>query len=101
MRALSSLLCVAALVAAAQPAIAADGATLYKNVCTRCHGDDGKGNTASGKMMKIRSISGTTLTAEAIAKVVTESDNHKQAAAKLTPQQLETVSNYVVDTLGD
>lgn len=101
MRAILSVLCAAAFVAAAQPATAADGAAVYKGSCASCHGDDGKGNTPVGKAMKVKSISGTTLAAEAVAKYVTESDKHKQVAAKLSPAQLEAVGKYVLDTFGD
>jgi mono/diheme cytochrome c family protein len=101
MRAIVSLLCAAAFVAAAQPARAADGAAVYKDNCSRCHGDDGKGDTPVGKAMKVKPISGTTLAAEAIAKFVMESDKHKQVAAKLSPAELEAVGKYVLDTYGD
>ncbi len=50
-----SLLFVATMLCA--PA-KADGksAALYKQKCTACHGADGKGETATGKAMKVRSF---------------------------------------------
>jgi mono/diheme cytochrome c family protein len=39
------------------PAKADDkSSTLYKQKCTTCHGVDGKGDTAAGKSMKVRSF---------------------------------------------
>lgn len=100
MRVIFSLLCAAAFVAVAQPAWA-DGAAVYKDSCSSCHGDDGKGNTPVGKAMKVKSISGTTMAGEEIAKFVMASDKHKKAAAKLSPEQSAAVGKYVADTFGD
>jgi cytochrome c6 len=49
------LLAVLSLVLAA-PAIASDGAALYKSKCATCHGPDGAGQTAMGKSMKLRDL---------------------------------------------
>jgi cytochrome c len=34
-------------------AFAADGATVYKAQCAKCHGDTGKSDTTMGKAMKV------------------------------------------------
>ncbi|HEV2721476.1 MAG TPA: cytochrome c [Thermoanaerobaculia bacterium] len=49
------LVTILALVLAA-PAIAADGAAIYKAKCATCHGPDGSGETAVGKSMKLRDL---------------------------------------------
>lgn len=40
----------------AAPALAETGASLYKSRCAACHGADGKGETAVGKSMHLRSL---------------------------------------------
>lgn len=95
MRAILSLLCAAAFAATAQPATAADGATLYKDNCARCHGDSGAADTPVAKAMKVPPVRGTSKSAEAIAKFVAESEKHKQPAGKLSPEQLEAIGVFV------
>jgi mono/diheme cytochrome c family protein len=50
------LLAIVAMVFAPLAAFAADGAAVYKAKCASCHGPDGKGETAIGKSMKLRSL---------------------------------------------
>lgn len=40
----------------AVPAMASDGAALYKTSCTTCHGANGAGDTPAGKAMKVRDL---------------------------------------------
>ena len=49
----AALLGLAALPVRAQSA----GESLYKTKCAACHGADGKGETATGKMMKVKDFS--------------------------------------------
>ncbi|HPC60215.1 MAG TPA: cytochrome c [Verrucomicrobiota bacterium] len=44
-------LTVAAVVAAALSAAAADGKALYEKECAKCHGSDGKGQTKMGQKL--------------------------------------------------
>jgi cytochrome c6 len=48
---LATLILVIAL-----PAMASDGAALYKASCTTCHGPNGAGDTPAGKAMKVRDL---------------------------------------------
>jgi cytochrome c6 len=49
-------LAILAMMLAPLAAFAADGAAVYKAKCASCHGPDGKGETAIGKSMKLRSL---------------------------------------------
>jgi mono/diheme cytochrome c family protein len=51
-------ICVLAVAVMLCPAAKADekSAALYKQKCAACHGVDGKGETATGKAMKVRSF---------------------------------------------
>lgn len=40
----------------ALPALASDGAAIYKAKCALCHGADGSGNTPPGKSLKVRDL---------------------------------------------
>lgn len=47
---------VGAFAASSSPARAQDAAAIYKTKCAACHGADGKGETAIGKVNKVRDL---------------------------------------------
>ena len=51
------LIASAAFLSAGHNASAADGVAIYTKECTKCHGADGKGDTAMGKKLKIKDLS--------------------------------------------
>jgi mono/diheme cytochrome c family protein len=92
---LASVFVVAATMAAitAQPAMADDGAGIYKAKCAGCHGADG-----SGKMGP--ALKGTALSADQIADLLTKGDDakkmpHKKALSGLSADDAKAVAAYV------
>jgi len=49
-----SILAVLAIAFAASTSLAADGAATYTQSCTKCHGEDGKGQTKMGQHLGAR-----------------------------------------------
>ena len=49
-------LIVGVALASPKPTEASKGETLFKGKCAMCHGPDGKGQTAMGKMMKLKDL---------------------------------------------
>jgi mono/diheme cytochrome c family protein len=49
-----SILAVVAAAFTASTSLAADGAAVYAQSCTKCHGDDGKGQTKMGQHLGAR-----------------------------------------------
>jgi mono/diheme cytochrome c family protein len=82
-------------VLAAPGAFAADGAALYKANCASCHGADGSGDTPVAKAMKVPSIKGSSLSADAMVTFVQESDKHKMPAGKLSAEELAAIAQVV------
>jgi len=84
------------LAAASSPALAEDGAALYKAKCASCHGADGKGETKMGQVLKVKTLLGAKHSAAAVEKVVNEGKpGTKMMAVKgLTPEQVKAVSAY-------
>jgi cytochrome c553 len=65
MKTRSSLLTAGLLLAAfATPMIAAPVAENWENHCTKCHGEDGKGQTKAGKKLKLRDYTDAAVQAE-------------------------------------
>ena len=96
---LSRLVFLAALLALATSATAADpdGAALYTAKCASCHGADGRGDTPVGKVLKIRSLLDPRWAADdapaAIAKAVREGVPGMPAmASKLSAAEIEAVA---------
>jgi mono/diheme cytochrome c family protein len=89
-----------ALLAAAAPAAAApDGAKLYKNQCTGCHGPDGGGNTPMGKTLKagdLRSpaIQGQT-DAQLEATVAKGKGKMQPFGKKMSPEEIAAVVQFI------
>ncbi len=86
-----------ALLALAAPALANEGADLYKARCASCHGPDGKGDVPIGKTLKVKSLVKTKLSAVEIDKIIAEGKpGTKMAAVKsLTPEQRKAVAGFV------
>jgi mono/diheme cytochrome c family protein len=74
-------------------ALAADGAALYKEKCSGCHGLDGKADGAAAKAMKVPPIAGATLTPEDVVKHVRASERHKPVASKLSDEELSSIAS--------
>jgi len=85
------------LALAVAPALAEDGAALYKAKCASCHGPDGKGEVPMGKALKVKSLVGTELSAAEIEKIATEGrPGTKMMAVKgLTAEQQKAVAVFV------
>jgi mono/diheme cytochrome c family protein len=88
---------VAAVLALAAPALADEGADLFKAKCASCHGPDGKGDVPIGKTLKVKSLSHTPLTAAEIDKIIAEGKpGTKMVAVKsLSPEQRKAVASFV------
>jgi mono/diheme cytochrome c family protein len=91
---------IAAAIAAlglALPALADEGADLFKARCASCHGPDGKGDVPIGKTLKVKSLAGTRLSAAEIDKIVAEGKpGTKMVAVKtLSPEQRKAVAAFV------
>jgi mono/diheme cytochrome c family protein len=87
-----TVLALALAVLPAGPALAADGAALYKANCAGCHGADGKADSATAKAMKVPALAGTKLSAEDVVKHVKSSPRHKSLAAKLSDEELAAIA---------
>src|ERR1700680_82191 len=76
-----------------------DAASLFKSKCVMCHGEDGSGNTPSGKALKAKDLRSeeTQKKSDAeIAEVITKGRNKMPAfAQKLKPDQIQQLVAYV------
>jgi mono/diheme cytochrome c family protein len=91
---------IAAAVAAlalALPALADEGADLFKAKCASCHGPDGKGDVPIGRTLKVKSLVQTKLSPAEIDKIVAEGKpGTKMVAVKsLSPEQRKAVAAFV------
>src|SRR5262249_3318254 len=67
-------------------------ASLYKQKCASCHGPDGKGETAAGKAMKVRSFADPAVVAmsnDELAGVITNGKNKMPKYPTLKPEQVK------------
>ena len=74
-------------------------AALYKQKCTACHGVDGKGETATGKAMKVRSFADpevAKLTDDELAGAIEKGKGKMPAYGKsLKPDEIKAIVAYV------
>jgi mono/diheme cytochrome c family protein len=76
----------------AGPVLAADGAALYKEKCSSCHGVDGKAETAAAKAMKVPPLAGKALTPDDLVKKLRASDKHKAVTSKLSDEDIKAIA---------
>ena len=70
--------------------------SLYLQNCARCHGGDGKSQTALGKQLKAHDISGGRISASKIIRTVTNGRGNMPAfKKKLTAAQIRSLAGYV------
>ena len=93
------LLAIVAMVFAPLAAFAADGAAVYKAKCASCHGPDGKGETATGKAMKLRSLASADAqkTSDAdLTKVISDGKGKMPAyKGKLTADEIKALVAFI------
>ncbi|MBZ5524926.1 MAG: cytochrome c [Acidobacteriia bacterium] len=97
---LAAIMIAAALVIGlAAPAFAEDVAALYKSKCAVCHGPDGKGDTAMGKKLGIKSFSSPEVAkktdAELIEITTKGKDKMPSYDKKLTADQIKELVKYI------
>ncbi|MCX8073686.1 MAG: cytochrome c [Candidatus Binatia bacterium] len=84
-----------ALSLAASGALALDGEALYKEKCAKCHGETGKGDTPTGKSMKVPSMVGDPkvqeASAEELMKNIRVNKKHKEPVKKMSDEELQAV----------
>jgi cytochrome c6 len=85
----------------AAPARAEDGKALFASKCASCHGPDGKGQTAMGKALGAKDLTGINKdkdkTEDAIAKMIEAGKPPKMISykGKLSEEQIKALASYV------
>jgi cytochrome c6 len=97
---LAGLVSISLIVLAAAPAVwADDAATVYKSKCAMCHGPDGKGDTPTGKAMKVTSLVGEDVQKKTDAQLIEITTNGKNKMpafkGKLTDDQIKDLIKYI------
>ena len=76
---------------------AEDAKALFASKCASCHGPDGKGQTAMGKKLGAKDLTGIGESEDAIAKTIENGKPPKMLAykGKLTDEQIKALAKYV------
>ncbi len=81
------------------PARAANTAeATYKAKCAMCHGPDGKGDTATGKLMKVRDLTSQDVQKMSdadLASAISEGKGKMPDYKTLTPDQVKDLVGYI------
>jgi mono/diheme cytochrome c family protein len=89
----------AALFSVAVPMHAQDTAALYKTKCAACHGPDGKGDTPTGKAMKVRSFAGpevAKMSDDEVASVIEKGKGKMPSYGKsMKPDEIKAMVAYI------
>jgi mono/diheme cytochrome c family protein len=76
-----------------------DAAGLYKTKCAMCHGPDGKGDTPTGKAMKVTDLGSADIQKKTDAQLIEATTNGKGKMTafkgKLTDAQIKELIAYV------
>jgi len=77
------------------------GKVLFDNNCVKCHGEDGKGETKIGRLIKTSDLNvrpwkrGETL--EDMIKLISEGEGKMPKAKKLSEDEIAVVAKYTLD----
>ena len=90
---LITVACSLALSLTATSAATADAKPLYSKYCAQCHGEDGRGDTPTGRAMKLSSIADTE---EAVTVALVRKDpQHRSASEALDDAELAAIAAIV------
>ena len=92
---LASILLALPLLFCASQALAADGAALFKDKCSGCHGPDAKADTAAAKAMKVPALAGKGFTPEDLVARLRASEKHKPVASKLSDEEIAAIATAI------
>jgi cytochrome c553 len=84
--------CVLSSLVVASASLAADGATIFKDSCERCHGADARGDTKAGKKVKVVDLTDPKFASLPFAELLQKArDNkkHKRLLEKVTAADFE------------
>jgi mono/diheme cytochrome c family protein len=74
------------------------GGSIYKAKCAACHGPDGKGETATGKSMKVKDLASDEVQKFSDADLsasITNGKGKMPAYKTLTPEQVKSLVAYI------
>lgn len=74
------------------------GGSIYKAKCATCHGPDGKGETATGKAMKVMDLASDEvqkLSDADLTAAITNGKGKMPAYKTLTPEQVKSLVAYI------
>lgn len=95
----AALAALGAFAALSSPVRAQDAAAIYKAKCAACHGADGKGETAIGKVNKVRDLGSPEVQKQSDADLTAIIENGKGKmpgyAKSLKPEQVKELVAYI------
>ena len=96
---LRSITLAAALVLASAPvARAADGAAVYKEQCSKCHGETGHADTTVAKTLKVQALAGDAkvagMTEAQVVERIKTNEKHPQKIRGLSDDDLTAAAGY-------
>lgn len=94
-----SMMLAAALVLASAPvARAADGAAVFKEQCSKCHGETGHADTTVAKTLKVAALAGdakvAAMTEAEVVERIKSNDKHPQKIRGLSDEDLTAAAGY-------
>lgn len=100
MLAAAALAGISFLTATAKADATADGAagTTYKSKCAMCHGADGKGQTPTGKSLKLKDLGSEEVQKMSdadMAELISKGKGKMPASKALTPDQVKGLVKFV------
>lgn len=101
MKAYHKIIVVLALLSGATLGHSAPASENWENHCTKCHGDDGRGQTKAGKKLQLKDYTSAKvqaeMTDEEMTKVIGEGVNDKAGKEKMKAYKSELSADEIKD----